>query len=177
MPIAVSCPACSHQLNASRKYRGKQVKCPKCSAGVQVPGESAGSFFHLAPTPWAAASASPEPIATVTPSNHAVAAPRTHAFAARGRGPWYLRVLRAYIALSLAAGVFSAIGAGAALVVGLIRLLRRGQDGSVGAASSLSQVVFLLGASVSCFVGAALIRLMLGAARDLRTLRRRLRQP
>lgn len=36
MPFSVTCPS-GHKINASEKYAGKTVKCPKCSAPIQIP--------------------------------------------------------------------------------------------------------------------------------------------
>lgn len=36
MPISVTCPS-GHKINASEKYAGKTVKCPKCSEPIQIP--------------------------------------------------------------------------------------------------------------------------------------------
>ena len=181
MPVEVACPSCSHRLKAPRRYRGKQVKCPNCANTLVVPGERPRSFFHFAPTPWAAASASPEPLMAPAPAEGAppiqeASPPRIQTFAPRPRGPWHLRILRAYIVLSILLGLLSGFGAVVALIVGVIRLLVHSEEGAPTAAASFSQCFFLLGAGGFCFVVAALIRLLLGAARDLRVLRRQARQ-
>jgi hypothetical protein len=66
MPIDVLCQSCGQKFRVPEQYAGKRVKCPKCQAGVQVPGPTSP------PRPGNTGQAAPKPV----PS---------------GAGQWYLQ--------------------------------------------------------------------------------------
>ena len=78
MPITVQCPGCKTQLRANDKLAGRRVKCPKCSAVIEV-AVSEQQQSSQAGTAQGAASQPPSsnPLATAAPGTPgAEAAPR-----------------------------------------------------------------------------------------------------
>jgi hypothetical protein len=96
MPIALSCPACKSQYQIPDQFAGRQTKCRKCGASLQIPARAAA-----APAP-----AEDGDLAfTAGASPVAVQAYRRKP-SGKGRSVWIVIAVVALLAAGAAAGVY-----------------------------------------------------------------------
>lgn len=145
MAITFACQ-CGRVMKFRDEYAGSPVKCPGCGATVQVPAASSeGQAVSGATVP-----------TSLTPTATAIARPGDWE-------PWYYKFLVVFSLIGLVTGT---------LQFGLTLYGYLGQEGGIGAAISVPEVVTSCALFLSTLMGYAVAMVLVDVGRNVRRLGR-----